>query len=118
MGERVVHAVQGVSLTVSAGEAVGLVGESGSGKSTLARALMGLTDPRRTRIDGGRIVIDGRDVTRLPAADWERLRGHPLAMVFQDPLNFLNPVMRVGRQIGESVRRHDPQAVVSDRVRD
>jgi oligopeptide/dipeptide ABC transporter ATP-binding protein len=116
IGAQVVHALQGVSLTVGAGEVVGLVGESGSGKSTLARALMGLTDPRRTRIDGGRIAIDGRDVTHLSAAEWERLRGHPLAMVFQDPLNFLNPVMRAGRQIGESVRRHDPGVPVAERV--
>jgi len=116
IGTQVVHALQGVSLVVGAGEVVGLVGESGSGKSTLASALMGLTDPRRARIDGGRIAIDGKDVTHLSAAEWERMRGHPLAMVFQDPLNFLNPVMRAGRQIGESVRRHDPGVDVSARV--
>ncbi len=116
LGPQVVRPVQGVSLTVRQGEVVGLVGESGSGKSTLARSLLGLTDPHRTRVEGGRIVVDGADVTHLSAAGWEHLRGHPVAMVFQDPLNFLNPVMRVGRQIGESIRRHDPTARVSARV--
>jgi len=102
-----VLAVQDVSMLVREGESVALVGESGSGKSTIARAALGLLPPRTARVTGGRLLIEGRDVTACRPKQWEQLRGHPLAMVFQDPLSFLNPVMRVGRQIAESVERHD-----------
>ena len=117
-GGAVVSALRGVSLVVQPGEAVGLVGESGSGKSTLARALLGLTNPHVSRIDAGRIVIDGHDVTGFGPQQWESLRGDPVAMMFQDPLTYLNPVMKVGRQIAESVRRHDRGAEVAARVRE
>jgi len=105
-GARVV-AVQDASILVNAGESVALVGESGSGKTTVARTLLGLLPPRIARIESGRILIEGRDVAASTEDEWERLRGHPIAMVFQDPLSYLNPVMRVGRQIAESVDRHD-----------
>ena len=105
-----VTAVRDVSMVVREGESVALVGESGSGKSTVARAALGLLPPRIGRICAGRLSIEGRDVTAYTQAQWEQLRGHPVAMVFQDPLSFLNPVMRVGRQIAESVERHDPGA--------
>ena len=97
---------------------VGLVGESGSGKSTLARAVLGLNPERRSRIEAGRILIADRDVTRLSQAEWEGERGHPVAMVFQDPLSFLNPIMRIGRQIAESVERHTPERPLTERVRE
>ena len=112
----VVRAVRGIDLEISAGEAVGLVGESGSGKSTLARALLGLNPPRRVRIDGGRLEIEGRDVTTLSDDDWTEFRGSPVAMVFQDPLSFLNPVMRVERQIFESIKRHEPGIDAAARI--
>ena len=102
-----VLAAQDVSMLVREGESVALVGESGSGKSTIARAALGLLPPRIARVTGGRLLIEGRDVTAYSETQWEQLRGHPVAMVFQDPLSFLNPVMRVGRQIAESVERHD-----------
>jgi ABC-type dipeptide/oligopeptide/nickel transport system ATPase component len=102
-----VVAAQDVSITVREGESVALVGESGSGKSTIARAALGLLPPRTAHIVAGRLLIEGRDVTGYTQRQWERLRGQPLAMVFQDPLSFLNPVMRVGRQIAESVECHD-----------
>jgi oligopeptide/dipeptide ABC transporter ATP-binding protein len=117
-GGAVVSALRGVSLDVDPGEAVGLVGESGSGKSTLARVLLGLTHPRLSRIESGRVVIDGQDVTGFTAQQWQTLRGHPLAMMFQDPLTYLNPVMTVGRQIAESVRLHDGGVDVGARVRE
>ncbi|MFI5014151.1 MAG: ABC transporter ATP-binding protein [Hyphomicrobiales bacterium] len=116
--EAQVWAVNGASLVVGEGEAVGLVGESGSGKSTLARALLGLNPERTSTINEGRIVIAGRDVTRLSQAQWEGMRGDPVAIVFQDPLSYLNPVMRVGPQIAESVTRHTPQMAVGDRVQE
>jgi oligopeptide/dipeptide ABC transporter ATP-binding protein len=108
-----IRAADGVTLTVADGEAVGIVGESGSGKSTIARAALGLLPPT-AQIDGGRIVVGGCDVTRFTAKQWVGMRGHPVAIVFQDPLSFLNPVMRIGRQIEESVRRHDRAALDVD----
>jgi oligopeptide/dipeptide ABC transporter ATP-binding protein len=117
-GGAVVSALRGVSIEVQPGESVGLVGESGSGKSTLARVLLGLRHPRLSRIEGGRIVVEGHDVTAFDARQWEALRGHPVAMMFQDPLTYLNPVMKVGRQIAESVRRHDRGVDVRARVRE
>jgi len=109
-------AIEEASLVVGEGEAVGLVGESGSGKSSLARALLGLLPRGIGRITGGTITIAGRDVTHLARRDWEKLRGRPMAMVFQDPLSSLNPVMKIGTQIGESVRRHDRGGDVAKRV--
>ncbi|GLW12735.1 ABC transporter ATP-binding protein [Microtetraspora sp. NBRC 13810] len=98
------HAVRGVSLTADAGEAVGLVGESGSGKSLTLRALLGLL-PQPARISSGRIVLDGVDVTALPARERRRRLTGAMGMVFQDSLTALNPVMRVGAQIAEAPRR-------------
>ena len=112
---RPVHAIQDATLSVGAGEAVGLAGESGSGKSTLARAALGLLPAGAARITGGRLAIAGMEVTHYTPRQWEGVRGRPLAIVFQDPLSFLNPVMRVSTQIGESVRRHDPSADVESR---
>jgi oligopeptide/dipeptide ABC transporter ATP-binding protein len=111
-----VRAIDGVTLAVADGESVGLVGESGSGKSTLARAALGLLPERSAVIESGRILIDGHDVTKLSQEGWEEIRGNPVAIVFQDPLSYLNPVMRVGRQIAESVRRHSPTTKVDARV--
>jgi oligopeptide/dipeptide ABC transporter ATP-binding protein len=115
---RIVHALQGASLQINAGEAVGLVGESGCGKSSLGRAVIGLNPPTLATIDSGRIVVGKRDVTHLSERDWPEVRGNPVAMVFQDSLSFLNPVMRIEEQIAESVRTHDRQADVRKRVRE
>ncbi len=112
---RAVHAVQDASLSVAEGEAVGIAGESGCGKSTLARVLLGLVPAGIAHIRNGRIAIGGVDVTGFAGRDWEQVRGQPVAIVFQDPLSFLNPVMRVGDQIGEAVRRHDSAAAVPAR---
>jgi oligopeptide/dipeptide ABC transporter ATP-binding protein len=113
---RVVHALQGATLAINEGEAVGLVGESGCGKSSLGRALIGLLPPTQTTIDAGRIVVGGRDITHLTAREWPSVRGNPVAMVFQDSLSFLNPVMRIQEQIAESVRTHDGRVDIRKRV--
>lgn len=105
-----VTAVQDLSIVVREGESVALVGESGSGKSTVARAMLGLLPERIAHIESGRILLAGQDVTQFSQAQWEGVRGNPVAMVFQDPLSYLNPVMRVGKQIAESVQRHDRAA--------
>ncbi|MEK1929967.1 MAG: ABC transporter ATP-binding protein [Pararhizobium sp.] len=115
-GKSVVQAVRSASLTIAPGEAIGLVGESGSGKSTLARSLLGLNNSRVIRIDNGSIKIQGREVASQSEKEWQKMRGAPLAMVFQDPLSFLNPVMRIEKQVAEGIRRHDASENVSKRI--
>ena len=104
--EGVVRAVGGVSLEVRAGEALGVVGESGSGKSVTALALIGLLPTPPARIRAERIRLGGIDLQRLDPAGLTRIRGRQVGFVFQDPLAALNPVMRIGRQIGEVIEFH------------
>ncbi|MEZ5381310.1 MAG: ABC transporter ATP-binding protein [Microthrixaceae bacterium] len=100
-----VRAVDGLSLTVERGKTLGLVGESGSGKSVTSRSIMGLT-PRRNTERGGTVRLSGRDITDLPEAEYRELWATEMAMIFQDPMTALNPVMKVGAQIAESMRVH------------
>jgi ABC-type glutathione transport system ATPase component len=95
------RAVNAASFEVWRGDALGLVGESGSGKTVALRALVGLL-PRSARIAGGSIEFDGVDVLTLDDDRRRELRGRSIAMVFQEPMTALNPVMRVGEQIAES----------------
>ncbi len=99
-----IQAVRGLSLAIAWGESLGLVGESGSGKSVTALAILRLLDAAAT-VDG-RIEFDGRDLTALPAEEMRRLRGRDIAMIFQEPMTALNPVLPVGEQIAEAVRVH------------
>src|SRR6266404_5891271 len=101
----VVEAVDGVSFSVGRGEVVGIVGESGCGKSMLALSLMRLV-PEPGRIAGGRIALAGRDLVGLSQREMRRVRGNEIGMIFQDPAASLNPVMRIGRQIGETIEAH------------
>ena len=101
----VVRAVDGVSLAVEAGEAVGLVGESGSGKSMTLRAILGVLPPE-AKVTSGQVVLDGVDLVELPKAQLNQIRGTKLAMIFQEPMSALNPVMRVGHQIAEGPQVH------------
>jgi oligopeptide/dipeptide ABC transporter ATP-binding protein len=100
-----VRAVDGVSLEVGAGEAVGLVGESGSGKSMTLRAILGVL-PAEAKVTSGSIMLDGVDLIELSNADLNRIRGPKMSMIFQEPMSALNPVMRVGHQIAEGPRVH------------
>jgi peptide/nickel transport system ATP-binding protein len=93
-----------VSFTLRPGEVLGVVGESGSGKSMLALAIMGLL-PRALHRSGGRILLEGEDLADRPAADWREKRGRDLAMIFQEPMSALNPVMRIGAQVEEVLVR-------------
>jgi oligopeptide/dipeptide ABC transporter ATP-binding protein len=95
-----VHAVEGASLTVEPGEAFGLVGESGCGKSMTLRAIMGLL-PRPGHIVGGEVLFEGEDLVTASAGRLRQVRGGSIAMIFQEPMTALNPVMRVGDQIAE-----------------
>ena len=102
-----VRPVNEVSLEIDAGESVGLVGESGSGKTMLSLALMGLL-PHGSRVSGG-INFLGSPLERLTEPRWQSLRGREIAMIFQEPMTSLNPVMRVGAQIEEAIRTHEPE---------
>ncbi len=104
-GRRDVRAVDGVSFTVDRGETVGLVGESGSGKSVTSLAIMGLLPDRGVRI-GGQVWFDGDDLLTLPKDRMRDIRGQDIAMVFQDPMSSLNPVVPIGIQVTEVLTRH------------
>jgi oligopeptide/dipeptide ABC transporter ATP-binding protein len=100
-----VRAVDGVSFTLDRGRTLGVVGESGSGKSVLARSVMGLLGKRNVRRSGS-VRYAGRELTELSSKDLRDLWGTGMAMVFQDPMTSLNPVMKIGRQLTEGLRRH------------
>jgi peptide/nickel transport system ATP-binding protein len=106
-GRAPVQAVNGVSLDVQRGEVVALIGESGSGKSVTLRTLLRLHPPRRTRI-GGELTVGGQDVLAMGERQLADFRGKVVSMIFQEPLLALDPVYTVGRQIVESIRRHEP----------
>jgi oligopeptide/dipeptide ABC transporter ATP-binding protein len=107
-----VRPVNEVSLRIDVGEALGLVGESGSGKTMLSLALMGLL-PEGARVSGEALLADGGSAVDLAkmrdAEEWRGIRGRRIAMVFQEPMTALNPVMRVGKQVEEAVRAHNPK---------
>ena len=102
----VAKAVNGVSCSVGEGETLAVLGESGSGKSVTAQAVMGILDIPPGRITGGEILFGGRDLLRLPAEERRAIRGARMAMIFQDALSSLNPVLSVGYQLGEMFRVH------------
>ncbi|MEV0327503.1 ABC transporter ATP-binding protein [Micromonospora echinospora] len=105
-GQRTVHAVDGVSFSVDAGEVVGLVGESGCGKSVTSLAIMGLLPKHRGTRIGGKAVFDGTDLLQLDDRSRRDIRGRDVAMIFQDPLSSLNPVIPIGLQVTEVLARH------------
>jgi len=104
-GSGTVHAVNGISFDIGPGETLGIVGESGCGKSVTALALLGLL-PRAGRVRSGSARFDGRDLLQLRQRALRRLRGREIAMIFQDPMTSLNPVLTIGRQIREPLETH------------
>ena len=102
----VVKAVDDVSFTLGRGEVLGLVGESGSGKSITGYSIIGLVDPPG-RVVAGSVRLGGRELVGLPAEEMRRIRGNRVAMIFQDPMMTLNPVLRIDRQMTEAVLAHE-----------
>jgi peptide/nickel transport system ATP-binding protein len=104
-GAGTVTAVNNVSFSVGKGRIMALVGESGSGKSVTALSIMNLIDAPG-RIAGGQVRLRGRDLLGLPEQAWNRVRGRDMALILQDPMMSLNPVIRIGEQLAETVRIH------------
>jgi oligopeptide/dipeptide ABC transporter ATP-binding protein len=100
-----VHAVNGISFDVAPGETLGIVGESGCGKSVTSLAVLGLL-PRNGRVVGGRAMFGGRDLIQLSDRTLRSIRGREIAMIFQDPMTSLNPVLTIGKQIREALKTH------------
>ena len=101
-----VNAVEDIHLSLSRNEVLCVVGESGSGKSVTAHAVMGLLPEPHVRIASGDIVFEGQIITKLNPASWRDLRGRRMGMIFQEPMSALNPVMRIGDQVGEVLSAH------------
>jgi len=102
----VVHAVNGISYTLDEGESLGIVGESGSGKSVGVKSIMGLIPSPPGRVDDGEAIFNDRDLLQLSKEEMRRVRGREMAMIFQDPMTSLNPVLTIGLQMTEALELH------------
>ena len=100
--------VEALSFDLRRGETLAIAGESGSGKSITSLAIMGLLPPPAVRLTGGRVILGGTDLTRLAEPAMRAVRGDRIAMIFQEPMTSLNPVMTVGAQLTEAIRAHEP----------
>ena len=98
------RAVDRISYSVKQGEVVGIVGESGSGKSVTAMTIMGLISMPPGKIEGGDVRYRGRSILEMTEEEMQHIRGNDIAMIFQDPMTSLNPVYKIGKQVGEGLR--------------
>ncbi|MDD4836072.1 MAG: ABC transporter ATP-binding protein [Dethiosulfovibrio sp.] len=110
--EGIVKALEDVSFSIEQGEILGIVGETGCGKSVTSRTIMGLIPQPPGKIVGGEVLFEGRDLLKLGDEDMRSIRGKDMAMIFQDPMSSLNPVLKVGFQVMEAIKAHGN---VSDR---
>jgi oligopeptide transport system ATP-binding protein len=101
-----VQAVRGISFELRRGETLAIVGESGSGKTVTAKSLLRLLPEANTKIKGGEAIFEGQDLLKLSEQQMQKVRGSKIAMVFQDPMTSLDPTMKIGRQIEESLKKH------------
>ena len=111
-----VKAVNGIDFSLRKGETFGLVGETGAGKTTTALACMGLLPENSGRVTGGEIQFEGRDLLKLPESEMQKIRGGLIAMIFQDPMTSLNPVMSVGEQIEEALGFHNEENRTKEQI--
>ena len=110
------EAVAGVSLTIADGEILGLVGESGSGKSVTAMSIAGLLPRKQCRLSGD-ILLDGQDLLHAERRELRKIHGKKIGVVFQEPMSSMDPLMRVGTQVGETIRIHEPSLSAEERHR-
>ncbi len=106
--DALVHALNGVTLTVNKGEAYGLVGETGAGKTTTCKSILQLLPDRVGKMTKGEILFNGKNIPSLTEKELESFRGNQCAMIFQDPMTSLNPVLTVGDQVAEEIELHNP----------
>jgi peptide/nickel transport system ATP-binding protein len=105
--KKIVHAVNGVSFVMKKGETLGLVGESGAGKTTIAKSILRILPDPPAKVLGGEIMLDGQDLLKVPIKEMLKIRGEKVAMIFQDPMTALNPLMTIGDQIIEGLHLHN-----------
>ena len=105
-GGRITHAVNGVSFDLEKGKTLGLVGETGAGKTTIAKTILRVLPDAQARVRGGKVMLEDRDLLQLSEPEMRKVRGNIVTMVFQDPMTTLNPIMKVGEQIAEVIRKH------------
>lgn len=104
--DKVVHAVNGVSLEKKKGETLGLVGETGAGKTTIAKSILRILPDPPAKVKGGEIFFEGENLMNLKEEKMRHIRGDKISMIFQDPMTALNPTMTIGKQISEAVALH------------
>jgi peptide/nickel transport system ATP-binding protein len=105
---QVIHAVNGVSFDLECGKTFGLVGETGAGKTSTAKAIMRILPDPPAKIKNGEIYLDGDDLLKISEKEMRKIRGRKVSMIFQDPMTALNPIMKIGEQIAEVVKMHNP----------
>ena len=96
------QAVRGIDFDLYKGETLAIVGESGSGKSVTSKAVLGIL-AGNSIVEGGEIIYDGKDLLKLSESEFHRIRGDKIAMIFQDPMSSLNPIVKIGRQLTEAM---------------
>lgn len=110
-GKNVIHAVNGVNLSLEKGKTLGLVGETGAGKTTIAKTILRILPHPPAVFKGGEIRLEGTDLVKLSEEKMRNLRGNKIAMIFQDPMTALNPLLTVGAQIAEAILLHNPDMI-------
>ncbi|MGN0593404.1 MAG: ABC transporter ATP-binding protein [Ruminococcus sp.] len=108
------HAVNGVSFDLKRGSTLGLVGETGAGKTSIAKAIIGVLPDPPARVPDGQIILDGENLLQLSEKAMRKIRGKKVSMIFQDPMTALNPVMKVGNQIAETIKLHNKNMSKAD----
>ena len=109
-GGRITHAVNGVSFDLEKGKTLGLVGETGAGKTTIAKTILRVLPDAQAKVRDGKVILEDRDLLQISEPEMRKVRGNVVTMVFQDPMTTLNPIMKVGEQIAEVIRKHQTPA--------